>query len=320
VDTRRLRSFIKIVDTGSLTRAASSLNIAQPALSQQIASLEHHFKQKLLIRSQQGVTPTEAGRVLYRHAQAILKQLQQAEADVYKAAATLTGNVSVGLAPYSAGSTLALSLLRVARERHPDVLLHISEGFGGAFSEMIMTGRLDMAILHGAGPMRGLHFEPLVVEEFFLVAPAGLAPPGDEDTPIPLGDLVDFPLMLPTRNNFVRKAVDSAFSSIRHTPRIVAEIESLATLTNAIGEGTAGTILPWTVANQVRPPRAVVRPICDPKIEDTVSLAVSDQMPLSEAAMSIRKLLFDMASEAVASGLWQKPRPGGAAVPGLKAV
>ena len=89
LETRRLKSFLKIVDTGSLTRAASALNIAQPALSQQIASLEHHFKQKLLIRSQHGVTPTEAGRVLYRHAQAILKQLQQAEADVYKAAATL---------------------------------------------------------------------------------------------------------------------------------------------------------------------------------------------------------------------------------------
>src|SRR5262245_41417102 len=103
MDTRRLKSFLKIVDTGSLTRAAAALNIAQPALSQQLQSLEAHFRQKLLIRSQQGVKPTEAGRVLYRHAQAILKQFDQAETDVKRSSTSLSGHVSVGLAPYSAG-------------------------------------------------------------------------------------------------------------------------------------------------------------------------------------------------------------------------
>ena len=88
MDTRRLKSFLKIVDTGSLTRAAAALNIAQPALSQQLQSLVAHFRQKLLIRSQQGVTPTEAGRVLYRHAQAILKQFDQAETDVKRSSAS----------------------------------------------------------------------------------------------------------------------------------------------------------------------------------------------------------------------------------------
>src|SRR6218665_1553519 len=65
MDIRRLKSFIVIVDTGSITRAADVLHIAQPALSQQLAGLEDHFQQKLLIRSQQGVTMTEAGRAVY---------------------------------------------------------------------------------------------------------------------------------------------------------------------------------------------------------------------------------------------------------------
>jgi DNA-binding transcriptional LysR family regulator len=78
LDTRRLRAFIKIVDIGSFTRAAAILYIAQPALSQQVATLETHFRRKLLVRSKSGVRPTEAGRILYKHAQVMLRQLDLA--------------------------------------------------------------------------------------------------------------------------------------------------------------------------------------------------------------------------------------------------
>jgi LysR family nitrogen assimilation transcriptional regulator len=69
VDFEKLRNFVKIVDAGSMSRAASILRTAQPALSQQLSALEAHFRQKLLIRSNHGVAPTEAGLALYRHAQ-----------------------------------------------------------------------------------------------------------------------------------------------------------------------------------------------------------------------------------------------------------
>ena len=77
MNIRRLRYFLKIIDVGSLTGAAEVLHIAQPALSQQLSTLEAEFKQRLVIRSKQGVTPTTAGLVLYRHAQTILRQLDQ---------------------------------------------------------------------------------------------------------------------------------------------------------------------------------------------------------------------------------------------------
>ena len=64
VDFTKLKSFVKIVDAGSVSRAASILRTAQPALSQQVAALESHFKHKLLTRSNTGITPTEAGLVL----------------------------------------------------------------------------------------------------------------------------------------------------------------------------------------------------------------------------------------------------------------
>ncbi|WP_342364368.1 nitrogen assimilation transcriptional regulator NAC [Terrarubrum flagellatum] len=308
MDLRRLRSFLKIVDTGSLTRAAAALNIAQPALSQQLASLESYFRQKLLIRGPHGVTPTEAGRVLYRHAQALLKQFEQCESDVKRASASLSGNVSVGIAPYSAGSTISLALLKAVREKFPDVLLHIVEGFAVAFSELIMNGKLDMAIMHGAGPMRGVKFQPLIDEEFFLVASPAIKLPGDGRDPIDVAALIDIPLLLPSRVNFVRRAVDTAFSSIHRAPHIVAEVESLDTLREAVADGTGCAILPWSVANQIAiPHRSAVFAIANPRIEDTISIGVSDQMALSEAAVAVRGVLLDLALTAARSGRWQKP-------------
>ena len=82
---RRLKYFVKIVDIGSLTQAAEVLHIAQPALSQQVATLEGELDQQLLIRTKRGVTPTEAGKILYAHARTILRQCEQAQLAVHNA-------------------------------------------------------------------------------------------------------------------------------------------------------------------------------------------------------------------------------------------
>ncbi len=165
VNLRRLKYFVRIVDVGSLTQAAEVLHIAQPALSQQIATLEGEFGQKLLLRTQRGVTPTEAGRVLYRHAQLILKQFEQAKVDVRQSGRALSGQVSVGLALGTAASALVLPLLKTLRARHPAVVLHLNENPASTLCELVNSGRMDMALMPGDGSVvPGLSFEALLTE------------------------------------------------------------------------------------------------------------------------------------------------------------
>ena len=172
MNLRRLKYFVKIVDIGSLTQAADVLHIAQPALSQQIATLEGEFRQQLLVRTKRGVTPTEAGQVLYRHAQIILRQFELAQSDVNHSGRSLSGQVSVGLAPGTAASALALPLLKAVRARHPSILLYLNENFGTTLSELVMNGRMDMAVLYaGKTPVHGLSFRSLLMEPLFLVVP-----------------------------------------------------------------------------------------------------------------------------------------------------
>ncbi|WP_405905487.1 MULTISPECIES: nitrogen assimilation transcriptional regulator NAC [unclassified Streptomyces] len=295
MDTRRLYSFVKIVDAGSITRAADILHIAQPALSQQVSTLETQFKQQLLIRSKRGVAPTEAGRALYRHAQLILRQLELAQAAVDVSGRAPAGSVSVGLAPYSTGAALALPLLRAVRERYPDIVLHINENFGGVISEAIMTGRMDMAFIYGAGPLRGVQFEPMRTEDLYLIGAPGTAAsalPGDD---VSITELADVGLLLPSRIHTIRQVVDAAFRHASLEPRVVGEIESVLTLTSAIGAGLGATVLPWSAAQAILDVRKlVVRRITDPAIEVKLSLCTSDHQPLSEPALAVHDLFHEL--------------------------
>jgi len=291
MDTRRLYSFVKVVDAGSITRAADILHVAQPALSQQVSALESQFKQQLLIRSKRGVAPTEAGRALYRHAQLILRQLELAHAAVEVSGRAPAGSVSVGLAPYSTGAALALPLLRAVRERYPDIVLHINENFGGVISEAIMTGRMDMAFIYDAGPLRGVQFEPMRTEDLYFVS---AAPAGSRDD-ISLAELADVDLLLPSRIHTIRQVVDAALLHASLEPKVVGEIESVLTLVSAVGAGVGATVLPWSAAQAILDVRNLaVRRIVDPSIGVKLSLCTSDHQPLSEPALAVYDLFHDL--------------------------
>ena len=111
---RQLRYFVKIVDAGSFSRAASVVHVAQPALSQQIAELEERLGVMLLQRSARGVRPTAAGEILYKEASAILHQLDQLPSAIRPSSGEPEGTVSLGFV-----SSLAAKWSRNPRCLHP---------------------------------------------------------------------------------------------------------------------------------------------------------------------------------------------------------
>jgi LysR family nitrogen assimilation transcriptional regulator len=301
MNLKRLKYFVKVVDVGSLTQAADILYIAQPALSQQIATLEGEVRRQLLVRTKRGVTPTEAGHALYRHAQVILRQCDQALAEMASVSQGVSGQVSVGLAPGTAASTLALPLLRQLRAVHPGIVLYLNENYGTTLSELIMNGRMDLAVLYGNRPIHGLTFLPLIDEELFFVGPATTA------DPVRLSELRDIELVLPRPYNIVRKLVDENFARIGMAPRVVAEIESAVTLQAVIADGLGATILPASMARQMAASRKVwCRRIVDPVIAAPLTLCESDHLPLSEPARVVKDILLGLAQGLLTEASFEK--------------
>lgn len=166
---RRLKYFVKIVDIGSLTQAAEVLHIAQPALSQQVATLEGELNQQLLIRTKRGVTPTDAGKILYTHARAILRQCEQAQLAVHNVGQSLSGQVSIGFAPGTAASSITMPLLQAVRAEFPEVVIYLHENSGAVLNEKLINHQLDMAVIYEHSPVAGVSSQALLKEDLFLV-------------------------------------------------------------------------------------------------------------------------------------------------------
>ena len=97
MELRQLRYYVRIIETGSMGRAALDLNIGVSALSQQMARLENELAIRLLQRTSRGVMPTSAGLAFYSQAQLALRHADDAVLAAREA--RLSGHVSVGMAP-----------------------------------------------------------------------------------------------------------------------------------------------------------------------------------------------------------------------------
>ena len=94
------------------------------------------------------ITPTEAGLVLYRHAQLMLKQIEQAQVDIKQSSNPSLGASPSGSQPTRASSALSLPLLERDESSASADHLHINDSFGHILSELVMTGKMDMALIY----------------------------------------------------------------------------------------------------------------------------------------------------------------------------
>lgn len=290
MNLRRLKYFVKIVDIGSLTQAAEVLHIAQPALSQQVATLEGEMDQQLLIRTKRGVTPTDAGKILYAHARAILRQCEQAQLAVNNVGQTLGGQVTIGLAPGTAASSIMMPLLQSVRSTLPDVKVFLHENSGTLLNEKLLSGQLDMAVLYDRSPVAGITSQQLLKEDLYLVG-SGESPGNNVD----LSVVAEMNLFLPRDYSAVRKRVDEAFSLRRLTAKVVGEIESLATMTAAIASGMGVTVLPESAARSlVAASGGWMARITTPSLTLPLSLNLSARMPLSPQAHAVKDILMSL--------------------------
>lgn len=303
MDTRKLAYFVKIVDSGSITKAAAALHVAQPALSQQVSALEADLKQRLLIRSKQGVEPTAAGHTLYRHAQTILRLVEQARNDVAASGAAPSGRVSIAIAPYSMASSLTPRIISEVSRRYPDIVLHVTEIYGGVLSEAIKNGRLDMALIYEPGPIRGVQFTTLIVEDLYLIVNSRreLPVPGDAKS-VTLEEVSTLGLFLPEQIHTLRQVVQAGIENKGLKLKLVGEVESVPSLTRLLRTDLGATILPKSAADALFHDEdfRVLR-IVEPALQCKIALCTPDHEPLSEAGSAVLLVLKEMLQEILQS-------------------
>ncbi len=302
MELRQLRYFVRVVELGSFSRAALDLQLVQSALSQQVSRLEGELATRLLQRTHQGVTPTEAGLAFFREAQLALRHAEEAQRAAREA--RLSGSASVGLAPTTA-AVLGLPLMRAMRERHPEVRLHMVEGLSGHLSAMLNARQLDLAVLFDTHPARRWSVMPLLTEKLFLIR---AQTPGATPAPrrVRLAQLKGVPLILPSGPHGLRSTLNAAFARARIKPTVAAEIDSLAMLMDAVGAGLGCTLQPWAAVARFADAaqRFQMSEIADAPAGRLNSLCSLSDDELSPAALAARVVLADCARSLVGQERW----------------
>lgn len=167
MELRQLRYFVRVVELGSMARAAADLGVVRSALSQQLARLESELGRRLLDRNPKGMTPNAAGLALFAEAQLALRHVEQAARVVNSS--RLTGTVSVAMPPSTIG-VLGLPLLMAMRKRYPDVRVHLVES--DRITGLLNSRQIDLAVLFHSQVGRGLTSTPLLEERLFLLRAA----------------------------------------------------------------------------------------------------------------------------------------------------
>jgi len=300
MELRQLRYFIRIVELGSMGRAALDLGVGTPALSQQISRLEGELSTRLLQRTTTGVLPTDAGLAFFRQAQLAIRHADAAAQAARQA--RLAGHVSIGLAPSTSG-VLALPLLEAMRERYPDVRLRVVESLSGNLATMLNARQLDLAVLFETDGARRWSVLPLLEERLFVIGRRDL-PGMPTGRSVRIARLASLPLVLPSGTHGLRAILDAAFARERCAPHVVLEIDGLAVLMDAVRAGLAATIQPGAATVRLPADEMARIELAERSARRRNLLASLSDDELSPAALAARVVLRSVAAELVVQQRW----------------
>lgn len=287
---RQLRYFVKIVESGSFSRAATTIHVAQPALSQQIAELEDEVGQKLLHRTPRGVQPTPAGQILYDRASLILRRLDELPGLLKSSTGEVSGTVSLGIVA-SLAEALIGPIIEHCKAELPQVLLKCSDGNSESLAARVRSHTLDLAVIFEHDFVPVFLRTPIFSQRFYLI---GKKLPGKSRSSISLDEIAKLPLVLPGDYSERRRLIDQAFAEFGLTPNIIAEADNLSSELSAIRTGIGHTILNIGALTGAEYETFAPPLLIEPPISMTCSVIWSNDFNLSGSGEAIRKSVVEI--------------------------
>lgn len=300
MDTRQLRNFLKIAETGSITRAADALGVAQPSLSQQVLRLEDEVGFKLFRRTTRGVTTTEAGEILQKHARQMLEIAEHAVEEMREVREEARARVVLAM-PFSISRLIALPLAEAAMEGTPAVSLRVREAFSGPIRAMLMDGGVDLGLLYDVEPLDPFVVRRLAREELYLIGPAGELAPASH---VPLNALGDLPLVLPGPAHGLRTALDQEARRLGVRLKIASEIDVLEHIVRLVADGHGYSILPLSAIESELRSGAISAAQIDGGFGRTLCLARLPGVGATDAVRRIEALVITLLEGLIEKGRW----------------
>jgi DNA-binding transcriptional LysR family regulator len=170
IDPVTLRSFIAVVEEGSIAAAAARVHLAPSAVSKRIAELESHLRTQLLIRKHRGIEPTFAGRTLVRHARNVLHDIDDLVTGIRDFSSGTRGHVRL-FANISSITQFLPHDLKSFLTRHPGIDIDLEEHISSITTRAVAENAADIGIYAQADNEYGLEVFPYRRDQLVLAVP-----------------------------------------------------------------------------------------------------------------------------------------------------
>lgn len=302
MELRSLSYFVRIAELGSITRAAAHLRVAQPALTRQVQRLEEELGAALFTRVNRGVRLTEAGQRLLDSATRILRDVERTADEIRAHDAFPSGRIILGVTP-TLCPALVPELFACMRRQFPNIELKVVHAGMVRLEEMLIDGRIDLALLSELSRSRLIVSTRLAEEEMVLVTRPGARAPGI----VSAAELRRTNLIL---GDGLRAAMDALLAGLGIELKVEVELNDHETIRLMVQQGVGASILPHaSVAGECARGLVEAHRLTTSGIFRMLALGVAASRTSSVAREAVAQAVTKLVSDYAAEGRLRTPRP-----------
>lgn len=250
IDSRQLKAFVLLAQTGSYSETAKQLCLTQSAVSHAMRALQGELGCRLLARLGRRVTLTEAGEALFHHAESVLKGMEQARAALASLNKWGFQKLRLGLDTACCRRRLLPVLAKLHKE-YPRLLLRIEPLDATEPRALLERNAADLVL--GEKPRRDDRFEFMPLEESPLHIVVAPAHPWAAAGQVSHADLARQSFVLGGDANGLRKLTDEYFAEDQIVLNVVSESDSVTVIKEFVKQGWGASVLPaWAVQDELK--------------------------------------------------------------------
>src|SRR5215468_10359338 len=290
---RQVRAVIAVCEEGSFTRAAERENATQSGISQHVAAVERALKVKLFERTSAGVVPTAAGLRYYRRCVEAVGMLDTAGQEARTPASFLAGDLHIGLMPTFTRAVLGPTLDDFV-PLHPDVRLHIVEGYSGMLTDMVLADELDFAVVPTFEGRTGLRSRLIIRDQEMLLSSRtrGLKPL----LPIRLQDCAPLKIVVPGPDNVRRRNLEIYLQTHGVEVAQMIEMDAMIGTLEFVARTDWVTVLPGLICvNDINDGDLTVNPIDPPLFAEFVAITPARRTLSTQARLFLEQFEAEVA-------------------------
>jgi DNA-binding transcriptional LysR family regulator len=266
LDSRQLRAFVILAETGSFTETARRLHLSQSAISHAMKTLENDLRCRLLDRVAKKVLLTQAGEQLLVRAYEVLNLMNSARAEISDLGRWGRGRLRIG-ASTTVCQHILPAVLREFKESFPSCDIQIEPGDAAHSLEMLRSHRIDLALTLLPGPVEEqFQFRPLFSDALqFIVSPLH---PWARAGKVERGEIGQQQFIVYGRTSLLVEMVEEYFKHENIVLRFSMELGNMEAIKEMIKVGIGISILaPWVARKEIAEKSLVALPLGKRKLQ-----------------------------------------------------